>query len=321
VTSAAAATGTIGVVGARGYVGAELLRLLAAHRRLRTAFVSSRALAGERVRTHVAEFAGDLAFEDLDAGAAANRRADVVILALPNGLAPEYVAAIDAAGGGTVIVDVSTDHRFNDAWAYGLPEHFRSAIRGARRISNPGCYATAIQVAIRPALGVLAGPPHCFGVSGYSGAGTTPSEKNDPERLRDNLLPYSLTGHVHEREASRHLGTQVFFTPHVAPFFRGITVTVSMPLTERITAEGLRGMYVAAYAHEPLVRVQEAPPLVRDIAGRHEVAVGGFAVDESTRRAVVVATIDNLLKGAATQAVQNVNLACGFDELEGIREG
>src|SRR5690606_32329353 len=132
------------------------------------------------------------------------------------------------------------------------------------------------------------------------------------------LMPYALTGHIHERETTRHLGTAVHFMPHVAPFFRGITLTLSIPLKESVTRDDLVGRYRSAYDREPLVSYQEAAPLVRDIAGAHDCRVGGLTLDESGRRAVVVATIDNLLKGAATQALQNINLACGFEEFAGI---
>src|SRR5690606_2748637 len=103
---------------------------------------------------------------------------------------------------------------------------------------NPGCYATAMQLAISPLLDRLAGPPQCFGVSGYSGAGSTPSDKNDVDKLRDNLMPYALADHLHEREVSRHLGVPVEFMPHVAPHFRGITMTVNMHLREPLALAG-----------------------------------------------------------------------------------
>ncbi|MFO0661572.1 MAG: Asd/ArgC dimerization domain-containing protein [Polyangiaceae bacterium] len=156
-------------------------------------------------------------------------------------------------------------------------------------------------------------------MSGYSGAGTTPSPKNDPELLRDNLMPYSLVGHVHEREVSRHLGKTVRFMPHVAPFFRGIMLTISTELSQPISsAAELMARYESRYRDKSLIRVQKDAPWVRDVMNRHEVVVGGFAVDPTGTHAVVVVTIDNLLKGAATQALQNLNLALGFDELAGI---
>ena len=167
-------------------------------------------------------------------------------------------------------------------------------------------------------LDSLDGPVQCFGVSGYSGAGTTPSDRNNPDVLRDNLIPYALTGHVHEREVSTQLGHAVEFMPHVAPHFRGITLTANLHLARPVQREEVLARYRGRYADEPLVRVQEAAPWVSRIAGRHHVDIGGFTLSDDGRRLVVVATEDNLLKGAATQALQNLNRAFGLDEFAGI---
>ncbi|MCC6553175.1 MAG: N-acetyl-gamma-glutamyl-phosphate reductase [Polyangiaceae bacterium] len=313
----ASARTSIGLVGARGYVGRELARILLRHPRVEIAYVVSRGQAGQPVSGLVPGAPPALLFEDLSPEAAAARGADAVVLALPNDLSPPWVAAIERARPGAVIVDVSSDHRLDDGWVYGLPELHRARIAGARRIANPGCYATAAALSVRPVAELLAAPACAFGVSGYSGAGTTPSPRNDVEALRDNLMPYSLVGHAHEREVTRHAGP-VALMPHVAPFFRGITVTVSMTLGAPLSREALRARYEAAYAGEPLVKLLDAIPLVRDAANHPHASIGGFAVDEPRRRAVVVATLDNLLKGAASQAVQNLNLALGFPELEGL---
>ncbi len=309
---------TLGIVGARGYTGAELIRLLAAHPHIELAFVSSRELAGQRVAEHNEAWSGELRYENLDADAVAAKGVDAVILALPNGKAEPYVAALDAAKPDTVIVDLSADYRFDNGWYYGLPELTRDAYAGQKRISNPGCYATAMQLAITPLLSQLAGPPACFGVSGWSGAGTTPSDKNNPELLRDNLMPYALTNHVHEREVSTRLGVPVEFMPHVAPHFRGITMTVNLWLQQPIKREDVMALYRQRYAGEPLIEVVDEAPWVSRIAGRHGVQVGGFTMAPGNKRVVVVATIDNLLKGAATQALQNLNIALGLPELTAI---
>jgi N-acetyl-gamma-glutamyl-phosphate reductase len=302
----------VGLVGARGYVGGEVVRLLARHPRAEIAFVTSRSTPGAPVPG-----IEGLAFEDLSPEEIAERGADAVVLALPNGLSPALVAAIDAAHPRTVIVDVSGDHRVDPDWVYGLPELFRTQLEGAHRIANPGCYATAAALVIAPVAPLLDGPAHAFGVSGYSGAGTTPSPRNDVEALRDNLLPYSLAGHAHEREVTRHAGP-VNLMPHVAPFFRGLSMTVSMTLREPTSLEALKERYLAAYAGEPLVQLADEIPVLRAVAGRPEAIVGGFAVDPSRRRAVVVSVLDNLLKGAASQAVQNLNLALGLPERMGL---
>lgn len=309
---------TVGIVGARGHTGAELIRLIARHPHLELAFVSSRELDGQKVSDHIDGFAGELRYENLSHEQVGAKGADAVILALPNGKAGDLVAALDAQAPDTVIVDLSADYRFDPHWYYGLPELTRQDYAGQTRISNPGCYATAMQLAIAPLLGRLAGPPQCFGVSGYSGAGTTPSDKNNTALLRDNLMPYALTDHMHEREVSRHLGVPVEFMPHVAPHFRGITMTVNLWLQQAVKVEDIRALYRERYVGEPLVRVLDEAPWVSRIAGRHGVEIGGFTLAPGGKRLVVVATLDNLLKGAATQAMQNLNLAFGFDELESI---
>jgi N-acetyl-gamma-glutamyl-phosphate reductase len=309
---------TIGIVGARGHTGMELIRLIAAHPRLQLAFVSSRELDGQRVADHNDGYAGELRYESLDPAAVAAKAADVVILALPNGKAAPYVEAIDAARPDTLILDLSADYRFDNGWYYGLPELTRDKWRGEKRISNPGCYATAIQLSIAPLKDLLAAPPVCFGVSGYSGAGTTPSDKNDPDKLRDNLMPYTLTGHTHEKEASRHLGVPVEFMPHVAPHFRGLTVTTNLYLARPMKREEVQARFHHAYDGEALVRVQDEAPWVSQVAHKHHVDIGGFALSVDGKRVVVVATLDNLLKGAATQAMQNINRAIGVAETTAI---
>ena len=311
-------TCTIGIVGARGHTGAEMIRLIAGHPRLTLGFVSSRELDGQRVADHSDAYRGELRYENLEPAAVAGRGADVVVMALPNGRCGPFVQAIDATAPQTLVVDLSADYRFDPAWYYGLPEITRRDYSGQKRISNPGCYATAMQLAIWPMLEFLAGPPQCFGVSGYSGAGTTPSDKNNTELLRDNLMPYALADHVHEREVSARLGVPVEFMPHVAPHFRGITMTVNMWLREPVKTDWVLARYRQRYAGEALVRVVEQAPWVSRIAGEHGVEIGGFTVAPGGKRLVVVATEDNLLKGAATQAMQNINIALGLPELTSI---
>ena len=312
---------SVGIVGARGYVGAELIRLIAGHPQFQLAFVSSRELVGQGVTDHFEGVPGidpELRYTSPSHEELPGLGADAVVLALPNGKAAACVAAFDAVGIDPVIVDLSADYRFDDNWYYGLPELTRAKYEGQRRISNPGCYATAMQLAVAPMTDALAGPVQCFGVSGYSGAGTSPSDKNDPEKLRDNLMPYALTNHVHEREVTRQLGHEVQFLPHVAPHFRGLTITANLPLSKTFERDAVVARYRERYAGEPLVDVLDEAPWVSRIAGQHHVELGGFTLSPDGRRLVVVATEDNLLKGAATQALQNLNLAFGFDEQLGV---
>jgi len=309
----------IGIVGARGHVGAELIRLVDGHPGFELAFVSSRELDGQRVADHIDGVAGDVRYSAPPLDALPALDADAVVLALPNGKAGACVAAFDGNASSPVIVDLSADHRFDGAWHYGLPELTRTTSPiGAKRISNPGCYATAMQLAIAPMRDALEGPVQCFGVSGYSGAGTAPSERNDGDRLRDNLMPYALADHVHEREVAHRIGHPVEFMPHVAPHFRGLSVTVNLHLSRAFGIDEIVERYRTHYAREPLVVVTAAAPWVTSVAGRHHAAIGGFTLAGDGRRLVVVAVLDNLLKGAATQAMQNLNRAFGIDECAGI---
>lgn len=219
----------IALIGARGYTGQALIDLLNRHPNMDLRHVSSRELAGKKLQGYSKR---DITYENLTPDdvrrMAENKEIDCWVMALPNGVCAPFVEAINEGDkdGEQVIVDLSADYRFDDSWTYGLPELVeRSKISQAKRISNPGCYATAAQVGIAPILEFLDGQPTVFGVSGYSGAGTKPSPKNDVGLLQDNLIPYSLTDHIHEREISRQLGTEVAFVPHVAVWFQGIHVS------------------------------------------------------------------------------------------------
>jgi N-acetyl-gamma-glutamyl-phosphate reductase len=241
------------------------------------------------------------------------------VLAVPNGVADQWARAIAAAHPDAVIVDLSADHRFDDEWEYGLPELNRESIAGARHIANPGCYATAGMLGLWPLRARLVGTPSLFGVSGYSGAGRTPSPRNDPQALRDNLVPYKLGGHVHELEVSRHLGYDVRFMPHVAAFFRGISMTISAELDTPTSPDELLSVYAAAYANEARIRVSADIPEVRQVVHTPNAHIGGFTVDaREPRRITLVSVLDNLSKGAASQALQNLNLALGLDERSGL---
>lgn len=307
-------TYSVGIVGARGYVGAELIGLIARHPRLKLSFAASRSHAGQPV-TAGGDSGVDLRFVDAGPDEVAGLRSDAVVLAVPDGATADYLEPL----ADRLILDLSADHRFDDGWVYGLSEHHAESLRGATRISNPGCYATAIQLALRPLLGLIEGTPHAFGLSGYSGAGTTPSPRNDPKQLANGVTPYKLVGHTHEHEISRHLGTRVRFSPHVAPFFRGITVTIQARLREPATIESLTRLYVDAYGPSRLIRILgERTPRVQDIAGDPGAEIGGITLSADGLDLAVVATVDNLLKGAASQAVQNLNLAFGMDPETGL---
>lgn len=314
----------VALIGARGYTGQNLISLIDKHPYLELSHVSSRELSGQKLQGYNKETIvySNLQVEDIKE-LESNGEVDMWVMALPNGVCKPFVDAIESVGGSSSkIIDLSADYRFDPSgeWVYGLPElNDRTEIVAARKISNPGCYATAAQVAIAPLVDYINGTPTVFGVSGYSGAGTKPSPKNDVENLSNNLIPYSLTDHIHEKEISSQLGLDVAFTPHVAQWFQGISHTISIPIKPKsLTSREIRNIYQDRYQGEQLISVSGEAPLVKDISGKHGVVVGGFAVNSKEDRVVIVATIDNLLKGASTQCLQNINLALGYGEYEGI---
>lgn len=316
----------VAVIGARGYVGNALIKLLSAHPCTELVAVSSRSAAGTLVCEHVPECNNaELLYQDLQADDMSNLTADVVFLALPNNASQMYVDALRISNPNVLIIDLSFDHRIEktpgkDQWIYALPEVNSKSIKRAKLISNPGCYATAAQLALHPVRDMISGTPTIFGVSGYSGAGSTPNEKNNPDNLRDNILPYALAGHLHESEISEHIGHRVNFMPHVANFFSGLSVTVSCDISKDTNNEQLLELFTEIYKADPLIKVQKDIPFPRDIAGHNGVIIGGFAVDSRYPKNIrIVSVLDNLLKGAAVQAIQNMNIALGHDSLSGIK--
>lgn len=307
-------TARIGLIGGRGYTGREILRHLSRRSDMNLVLASSRELAGRPVVDIAPEYNTELCFEEISPEKLSDRNLDAIILALPNGAGASFVNALSAE---TVIVDLSADHRFDGAWTYGLPEIYgRDQIKSAKRIANPGCYATAGQLATAPLRGQLAGPAHVFGVSGFSGAGTTPSRKNDAAALRNNLIPYALTDHIHEREMAHHLGTEVRFSPHVAPFFSGLITTVHLSLSEVATKVDIQERFSSFYEQEDLIDVVDEVPEPAAVTGRPGALIGGFSLAAGGRCLSLVSGLDNLQKGAAVQALQNLSLALGLPEGE-----
>jgi N-acetyl-gamma-glutamyl-phosphate reductase len=308
------------VIGARGYTGSELLPILEQHPQCVISAVGSGSAAGQPLSEHIPGLENSkLVFSDIRSDNLEEYPGDLYILALPNGQAPDYVAAIDEHFPESVVIDLSADYRFDESWDYGQPERFPGKLKGAKRIANPGCYATGAQLSLHPLNKHLVSTPVIFGVSGHSGAGKTPSRKNDPDVLRDNLIPYSLADHVHEREVSYQLGKPVRFLPHVASFFRGINLSIAVELDAAQTPEGLLDLFQRAYAECPLITVQAEMPEVAQVRGQNGVIIGGFTVSKADPKSVsLVCVLDNLLKGAASQAVQNMNLAFGLPDLMGL---
>ncbi|TXT13227.1 hypothetical protein VHUM_01628 [Vanrija humicola] len=337
----------VALIGARGYTGQNLVSLINSHPHLDLTHVSSRELAGLPLKDYTKS---DVKYSNLSAEdvgkMAENNEVDAWVMALPNGVCKPFVDAIDAAakkGGKSVIVDLSADYRFENDWTYGLPELYgREEAKTSSRISNPGCYATNTQLLLAPLLPFLdqAQAPSVFGVSGFSGAGTKSGEKDaegrpktvpkiSAEDLKGGVRPYALTDHIHERESSTHLRSllpqpsefQLSFIPNVAPWFSGIISVLNAPLAKSMRASDIVELYENKYAGEPLVQILKGVPDVTEVEGKHGWRVGGVQVHSSGKRVVVVGALDNLLKGAATQCLQNLNLALGYDELDGVPKG
>jgi N-acetyl-gamma-glutamyl-phosphate reductase len=344
---------TVGILGASGYAGAELLRLLARHPDLQVAWASGESAAGQPLAARYPGLAaahGDLSFctarEGLDKGA------DVLFMALPHGESATIAAA--ALGSAGLVVDLAADFRLRDpdayrtwygaphplpaelgAWPYGLPELYRSELVGATKVAVPGCYPTAALLALAPL--VEAGLTEADGIvidakSGISGAGRSLKDPNLFVQANENVNPYSVAQHRHtpeiEQELSRAAGRQVAvtFAPHLVPLSRGLLATCYATLAPGTGAAELVACMAAAYLNEPFVDLvggagatgtPGAWPSTRAVATTNRAQVG-VSADPRTGRAVAAAAIDNLVKGAAGQAVQCANLALGLPETAGL---
>ena len=306
-------TKTIGLLGGRGYVGQEIIKLLVNHKYLNITSIFSSSKAGQSVPLNVGN---ELLYQDLSLDKIVLFDEDAFILALPNNESQNYVDLIHRHNPQAIIVDLSADHRFDQAWEYRVPE--LSETVQSTKISNPGCYASAMQFMLAPLKNILAGPVHLYGISGYSGAGATPNSRNDQEALQDSILPYSLVSHLHEKEVKAHSYPEILFTPHVGNFFRGIMMTGNFILSESMSADEIYNLFVNHYQSEQLICIQPELPKLQDVQNTSNVIMGGFAVDQEIHRLTFCCALDNLLKGAATQTVQNLNSAFGWDDNLGI---
>jgi N-acetyl-gamma-glutamyl-phosphate reductase common form len=303
----------VGLLGGRGYVGREIIQLLDQHKRLNISSVFSLSKAGQPVDL---DADGDLLYQDLAIENIVLADEDAFILALPNNESQKYIDLIFQHNSKAIIIDLSADHRFDDAWEYRVPELSENV--QLSKISNPGCYASAMQFMLAPLKKILVGPVHLYGISGYSGAGATPNRRNDKEALKDNILPYSLVSHLHEQEVKAHSYPDILFTPHVGNFFRGIMMTGNFILSEPMLPEEIYNLFISYYDQKPLISIQQTLPNMQDVQNTSNVIIGGFAVDKEINRLTFCCALDNLLKGAATQAVQNLNSAFGWEDNLGI---
>lgn len=337
----------VGVIGASGYTGGELLRLLAGHPFVSVGAVTSRSLAGRKVGEvfpHLGRAYPDLAFAATDAPEAV-AGCDAVFLTVPAGAAMLLAPAILA--GGARVIDLGADFRFADpavyaAWygqahtcpqllaeaVYGLPEFFRERIRQARLVGNPGCYPTATALAVWPALEAGLAEPADLVVdakSGVSGAGRHPAPDYHFPETAENLRAYKVAGHRHTPEieqivaAASGQAAAVSFTPHLIPQSRGMLVTAYLRLKPGVEAGEVHEVYRRRYSGEPTVAFLEggALPQTKAVTGsnRADVAV---RTEARTGRLIALCALDNLVKGASGQAVQNLNAMFGFPETAGL---
>jgi len=323
----------VAIAGATGYAGQELVRILARHPAVRlTAAMSSAATSAPRALPALARI-WDGAVVPLDIEQLVGE-ADVVFLALPEAasaeLAPQLLArgrrVIDLSGAFRIRGDIDRKRWYPataalpEGTVYGLSEGHQAEIAQARLVSNPGCYPTAALLALEPlaAADVLAGPIVVDAKSGISGAGKAPSERTHFSENHGSVAAYGIFSHRHTAEIEQELSTPVTFVPHLVPLDRGILETIYAPLRPGTSAATISALLQAAYADAPFVRLTgDALPEIKHVVHTNFCDIG-WKVDEERARIVLVAVIDNLVKGAAGSAVQNLNILLGLDERTGL---
>lgn len=329
-----------GIVGASGYGGAELLRLLAAHPAIEPAVVAAHSQAGQPIADLFPNLAGDPRFDDRpfdEADLEALVGLDLVFLATPHGPALELGAALVDAG--TRVVDLSAAFRLTaegfatwygeehprpdlaESAVYGLPEFHREAVADAILVANPGCYPTAALLGLLPLRDLIDRDSVVIDAkSGTSGAGRAAKDTLHFSHVHGDLAAYGAPRHRHTGEIERWSGLgPVSFTPHLIPMSRGLLATCYADLADGTTQDDVEAAFDAAYGDEPFVTVL-APghfPHTKAVAGSNGCQLSAL-VDVRTGRVVVTSVIDNLGKGAAGQALQNANLMLGLDEAAGL---
>ena len=326
----------VAVIGATGYAGQELVRLLARHpaAELTLATASQATSTPRRLPALSRIWDGEVRPLDVDEVA---RQADVAFLALPEAASAEIGPALLAAG--LRVVDLSGAFRLRDAdararWypatpalpagvAYGLTEFERAAIADARLVSNPGCYPTAALLAVLPLreAGLLdaAGDIVIDAKSGLSGAGKAPTDRTHFSENHGSVAAYGAFGHRHTPEMEQALGRTVTFVPHLVPLDRGLLASCYVRLAAGVTAADVAGALSRCYEAAPFLRLRGPDlPEIKHVVWSNFCDLG-WKVDEPGRRALIVSVIDNLVKGAAGSAVQNFNVMCGVDECAGLR--
>jgi N-acetyl-gamma-glutamyl-phosphate reductase len=326
----------VAIAGATGYAGQELVGLLARHPNVRLeAAMSSSAESAARPMPRLARV-WDGQVEPLDRHRLATG-ADLVFLAVPEQAAAELAPPLLEAG--VRVIDLSGAFRIRDdqvrsRWypatrslptgaAYGLTEHYRADVRGAALVANPGCYPTGALLALLPlrraGLVDLEAGVIVDAKSGISGAGRAPSDRTHFSENHGSVAAYGVLGHRHVAEMEQEVGAMVTFVPHLVPLDRGILETIYVRVAHGTTAEQIGDAFDAAYRDEPFVRLTgDALPEIKHVAWTNFCDVG-WRLDAGSGRLVVVSCLDNLVKGAAGQALQNFNVAYGLDERTALR--
>jgi N-acetyl-gamma-glutamyl-phosphate reductase len=321
----------VAVVGAAGFGGAVAAAILDRHPTLRLTALTARSDAGKRLRDVYPRHRVDLTMDEFDADRIAEQ-ADSAIVGYPHKAAAAAVEALRERG--LKVVDLSADFRLSrelyereyqpheapellEQAVYGLTELHRDAIAGADLVGAPGCYPTASLLALWP-LRDVAADAIVDAKSGVSGAGRDPSATTHFVSADENVTPYKVEGHRHRAELDQELpGFPITFTPHLLPLDQGLMASCYVTPKSPLTAEEVRDLFRAAYDGEPFVELAAAPPGVRDVRETNLCRIHA-TVEPATGRVLVFAAIDNLWKGAAGQAVQDLNLMLGLPETEGL---
>lgn len=324
----------VGVIGASGYAGGELLRLLALHPEFEPSVITAHSNAGELINSvhpHLTSYA-QRSFSSFDAKAFAD--CELVFLALPHGESAAVIAQLPKEA---KIIDLGADYRLKSAnawtkyygglhagtWTYGLPElpGALTEIAKSHRVANPGCYATSIALGISPAKDFIdLGDVVVVAASGTTGAGRSAKINLIASEVMGSLTSYKFGGvHQHTPEIEEATGATISFTPILAPMPRGILSTITAKLTKKVDTQTLHDAFTQAYKDSYFVSVLPVGqmPKTSAVTGTNNAQLQ-VSIDEHTNRAVISVAIDNLGKGAAGQAIQNANIICGFDQKIGL---
>ncbi|SHN09722.1 N-acetyl-gamma-glutamyl-phosphate reductase [Cyclobacterium lianum] len=331
------------IIGASGYTGSELARILVNHPELEIVNITSESHQGKRFSELHGQFSGIVDLELVRAADVEVSDLDVLFLALPHGVSMDFVKKWEKSG--IKIIDLSGDFRLAspevyEEWykkkhtypegfrnaVYGLPELHEDSIRKASLVANPGCYPTASILSLAPLFNALDVDPAGAIIdakSGLTGAGVKASNVTHFSNVNDNFKAYGIGNHRHTVEIQEQLSfllkksVNLQFTPHLLPVDRGILATAYMGVEGDMSQQKLDSLYQDFYQEKPFVRLRNQAPSIKEVRGSNYADVYPFW-DDRTKRAIVITAIDNLVKGAAGQAVHNMNLMLGLEESAGL---